>query len=108
MLNAGFSTFGNELIAILYLTQVIFAMLSPAVISKLGIKKSLVFSAALMSTFAFSLIIIGWRTTLSADKITEYRAAEVGLGPASVGSFFYKKETCRVILILGNFLTGVG
>jgi len=108
MLNAGFSTFGNTLIAILYLTQVIFAMLSPAIIGKLGIKRSLVFSAAMMSTFAFSLIIIGWRTTLSADKMEEYRAAEIGLLPASVGSFFYKKETCQFILILGNFLTGVG
>ena len=63
-----------------------------------------------MSTFAFSLIVIGWRTTLSPDLAAAYKAFEMGTGPSpsSMGSFFYSKDTCVVILIIGNFLTGVG
>lgn len=82
--------------------------MSPAIISKLGIKKSLIFSAVLMSFFAFSLIVIGWRINVSPLKVLEYTAAEMGSGTKGVGSFLYSKETCRWILILGNFLTGVG
>jgi hypothetical protein len=83
-------------------------MLAPAIIGKLGIKRSLVFSATMMSMFAFGLVVIGWRTTLSSEKITEYRAVEMGHGLKSVGSFFYAEGTCRIILVIANICTGIG
>jgi hypothetical protein len=85
----------------------VFAILSPAVIGKLGIKKSIIFSACMMSMFAFSLIPIGWRSTLTHEERAYFEAVEMGNGKKSLGSFFYSEITCKIILVIGNVCTGI-
>ena len=75
-------------------------MVSPAIIGKIGVVKSIVLSGTLMSTFAFTLIITGWRTTLTAQELAEPHG--------KVWYFFDKESTAKVILITGNILTGCG
>jgi len=76
------------------------AMVSPAIIGKIGVVKSIVLSGVLMSTFSFSLIIIGWRG--------QFDHAEALASHGALWHFFYSKTTARVILIVGNVLTGCG
>jgi hypothetical protein len=82
---AGFGTFGNTLIAILYVCQLGMAMVSPAIIGKIGVVKAIVLSSVLMSSFSFSLVIVGWRGTLTPEET----AAEHG----GVWKFFDSKMT---------------
>ena len=42
-------------------------MIGPAIISKIGTKKSLVMAAVMMSMISFSLIVIGWRGNIDAN-----------------------------------------
>jgi hypothetical protein len=44
------------------------AMVSPAIIGKIGVVKAIVLSAMLMSSFCWSLIIIGWQSTLTTEE----------------------------------------
>jgi len=57
------------------------AMVAPAIIGKLGVVKSITLAGLLMSTFSFSLIIIGWRTLLKPD--------EIGAVHGGAWNFFY-------------------
>jgi|ERR1712166_1312860 len=76
------------------------AMVSPAIIGKIGVVKAIVLSAVLMSTFAFTLIITGWRGTLTVAEKAEQHG--------SVWKFFDSTTTAKVILVVGNVLTGCG
>jgi len=76
------------------------AMVSPAIIGKIGVVKAIVLSSVLMSSFSFSLIIVGWRGTLTPGD-----AAAVHGG---LWHFFDSKTTAKIILVVGNALTGCG
>lgn len=76
------------------------AMVSPAIIGKLGVVKSITLAGLLMSTFSFTLIIVGWRSILTPE--------EIGAVHGGAWNFFYSKTTAKTLLIIGNVLTGCG
>ena len=75
------------------------AMVSPAIIGKIGVVKSIVVAGLLMSTFAFSLIIVGWRTLQVDPHIASH---------GSEWQFWYNQTLAKTLLVIGNVLTGCG
>ena len=75
-------------------------MLAPAIIGKIGIKRAIVLAATLMSMFSFSLIVTAWRGTIDPETAK--------MPHSSTWHFFYSTTTCKVILVIGNVMTGVG
>ena len=59
----GFGELGFTLLAILYIFQTIGSVMGPALVTKVGIKCSLVIGAMMMSFVVLAQVIPAWRVT---------------------------------------------
>ena len=84
------------MLAVLYLSQMIFSATGASIASSLGLKGTFITGFFLLSVMVFSQILTVWRAQQIEDGVSED------------ASFFMKKEVVITFLIIGQLLTGGG
>jgi hypothetical protein len=96
--DTGFSSLGFNLLAVIYLFQMIGSVLAPSICSKIGLKWSFFLGGLTLSFVTFSLISPAYYNDQNPNN-------DDSMGNSD---FFLKRSVVIAILYIGNVIVGFG